>query len=148
MGEPSRSAKKKGGETMETMESMDLFDMVQSTVAEVLDVEKEEINEGTRPVVDLDAESLDLLDILFKLSRLTGKKITMQVIQKDVRGGLTEDEFIDEDGYITQEGVKKIKAAMGNDNIQTENITSKEVLKLIDIKYIMKIFRETPAGEV
>lgn len=130
------------------MENMELFDVVQTTVAEVLDVEKEEISEGTRPVVDLDAESLDLLDILFKLSRQTGRKVTMQVIQKDVRGGLTEDEFIDEEGYITKAGVEKIKAAMGNDNIQAENITSKEVLKLIDIKYIMKIFKETPAGEV
>lgn len=130
------------------MENMELFDMVQTTVAEVLDVEKEEISEGTRPVVDLEAESLDLLDILFKLSRQTGKKVTMQVIQKDVRGGLTEDEFINEEGYITNAGVEKIKAAMGNDNIQAENITSKEVLKLIDIKYIMKIFKETPAGEV
>lgn len=130
------------------MENMELFDMVQTTVAEVLDVEKEEISEGTRPVVDLEAESLDLLDILFKLSRQTGKKVTMQVIQKDVRGGLTEDEFINEEGYITNAGVEKIKAAMGNDNIQAENITSKEVLKLIDIKYIMKIFKEAPAGEV
>lgn len=130
------------------MENKELFDMVQETVAEVLDVEKEEISERTRPVVDLDAESLDLLDILFKLSRQTGKKVTMQVIQKDVRGGLTEDEFIDEAGYITREGVEKIKAAIGDDNIQAENITSKEVLRLIDIKYILKIFNETPAGEV
>ncbi len=130
------------------MENKELFDMVQETVAEVLDVEKEEISERTRPVVDLDAESLDLLDILFKLSRQTGKKVTMQVIQKDVRGGLTEDESIDEAGYITREGVEKIKAAIGDDNIQAENITSKEVLRLIDIKYIMKIFNETPAGEV
>ena len=130
------------------MENKKLFDMVQETVAEVLDVEKEEISEKTRPVVDLDAESLDLLDILFKLSRQTGKKVTMQVIQKDVRGGLTEDEFIDETGYITAAGVEKIKAAIGDENIQTENITSKEVLRLIDIKYIMKIFNETPAGEV
>ena len=96
------------------MENKKLFDMVQETVAEVLDVEKEEISEKTRPVVDLDAESLDLLDILFKLSRQTGKKVTMQVIQKDVRGGLTEDEFIDETGYITAAGVEKIKAAIGD----------------------------------
>ncbi|MFR3729233.1 acyl carrier protein [Lacrimispora sp.] len=130
------------------MENKKLFDMVQETVAEVLDVEKEEISEKTRPVVDLDAESLDLLDILFKLSRQTGKKVTMQVIQKDVRGGLTEDEFIDETGYITAAGIEKIKAAIGDENIQAENITSKEVLRLIDIKYIMKIFNETPAGEV
>lgn len=130
------------------MENKKLFDMVQETVAEVLDVEKEEISEKTRPVVDLDAESLDLLDILFKLSRQTGKKVTMQVIQKDVRGGLTEDEFIDETGYITAAGVEKIKAAIGDENIQAENITSKEVLRLIDIKYIMKIFNKTPAGEV
>ena len=130
------------------MENKKLFDMVQETVAEVLDVEKEEISEKTRPVVDLDAESLDLLDILFKLSRQTGKKVTMQIIQKDVRGGLTEDEFIDETGYITAAGVEKIKAAIGDENIQAENITSKEVLRLIDIKYIMKIFNETPAGEV
>ncbi|MEY8352661.1 phosphopantetheine-binding protein [Lachnospiraceae bacterium 54-53] len=129
------------------MNDKELFEMVQKTVGEVLDVEKEQISEDTRPVVDLDAESLDLLDILFKLSRQTGKKVTMQVIQKDVRGGLTEDEFIDEEGYITEEGVKKIKAAMGNPNVRDEKMTSKEVLKLIDIKYIMKIFTETPAGE-
>lgn len=125
------------------MERTELFELVKTIMSEVLDIEPEEITENTKPVVDLEAESLDLLDILFKLSKETGKKVTMQVIQKDVRGGLTEDEFISEDGYITEVGIEKIKLAMNIDNIGCEKITSKDVLKLIDVKYIMKIFMET-----
>lgn len=127
------------------MENKELFELVQKTVADVLEVEVEQISETTKPVVDLEAESLDLLDILFKLSKATGKKVTMQVIQKDVRGGLDEDEFIDEEGYITKAGVNKIKNAIGTEKIGDERLTSKDVLKLIDIKYIIKIFMEAPA---
>ncbi len=129
------------------MDKKELFTMVQKTVAEVLDVEEGKITEDTKPVVDLEAESLDLLDILFKLSKSIGKKVTMQVIQKDVRGGLTEDEFIDEEGYITNEGINKIKQAIGDVKIGAEKLTSKDVLKLLDIKYIMKVFIEAPVEE-
>ena len=126
------------------MEKTELFELVKKTVAEVLEVEETEITENTKPVVDLEAESLDLLDVLFKLSKITGKKVTMQVIQKDVRGGLSEDEFIDEEGYITDAGIEQIKNAIGIESLDSDKITSKDVLKLIDIKYIMKIFMETP----
>lgn len=126
------------------MERTELFELVKKTVAEVLEVEETEITENTKPVVDLEAESLDLLDVLFKLSKITGKKVTMQVIQKDVRGGLSEDEFIDEEGYITDAGIEQIKNAIGIESLDSDKITSKDVLKLIDIKYIMKIFMETP----
>lgn len=126
------------------MERTELFELVKKTVAEVLEVEETEITENTKPVVDLEAESLDLLDVLFKLSKITGKKVTMQVIQKDVRGGLSEDEFIDEEGYITGAGIEQIKNAIGIESLDSDKITSKDVLKLIDIKYIMKIFMETP----
>lgn len=130
------------------MDNKELFEMVQETVADVLEVEKDQVKEDTKPVIDLEAESLDLLDILFKLSKSTGKKVTMQVIQKDVRGGLSEDEFIDEEGYITKEGLDKIKQALGITDMGSEKLTSKDVLKLIDIKYIMKIFIETKNEEL
>lgn len=129
------------------MENRELFKLVQETVADVLEVEAGQISEKTKPVVDLDAESLDLLDILFKLSKSTGKKVTMQVIQKDVRGGLSEEEFIDEEGYITAAGVNKIKQAVGISEIEDERLTSKDVLKLIDIKYMMKLFMEIPTED-
>lgn len=111
------------------MEKNELFELVKKTVAEVLEVEESDITVDTKPVVDLEAESLDLLDVLFKLSKITGKKVTMQVIQKDVRGGLTEDEFIDDDGYITIDGINQIKKAIGIDSLGTDKITSKDVLK-------------------
>ncbi|MFB1050805.1 acyl carrier protein [Paraliobacillus sp. JSM ZJ581] len=117
-----------------------LINITKEIVADVLEVEENEFDENTSLISDLDAESLDLLDILFKLSKQTGIKVSMQDIQNDVRGGLTEEEFLDEDGYITETGVENIRKAFNDETIALSNATSKDVLKLVTISYILKFY--------
>lgn len=49
------------------MDRTAIYDKVRTMVAEVLGVQESEINESSRLVDDLGAESLDLLSLLFEL---------------------------------------------------------------------------------
>ena len=53
----------------------DLSELVRGVVAEVLMVRPEAIGEKTALVADLGAESLDFLDMVFRLEQALGKKI-------------------------------------------------------------------------
>lgn len=117
-----------------------LNNQAKEIVAEVLEVDINSFDENTSLINNLEAESLDLLDILFKLSKATGIKVSMQDIQNDVRGGLEEEQFLNEEGYITELGIENIRKAFGDDSIELKDSTSKDVLKLITIKYILKFY--------
>lgn len=117
-----------------------LTSQAKGIVAEVLEVDADSFDQDTSLIKELEAESLDLLDILFKLSKATGVKVSMQDIQNDVRGGLEEEQFLNEEGFITEEGINKIRIAFADDSIDLEEATSKDVLKLITVKYILKFY--------
>lgn len=54
---------------------LDLSELVRGVVAEVLMVRPESIGEKTALVADLGAESLDFLDMVFRLEQALGKRI-------------------------------------------------------------------------
>ena len=53
---------------------------------------------------DLGAESIDLLDILFRIERSTGVKIQASDLGEYIQGGIPDDEFGDENGIVSREG--------------------------------------------
>ncbi len=52
-----------------------ILDTVRTAVAEAMFVDKDEVQPDTKLFVDLGAESIDLLDILFRVERQTGIKV-------------------------------------------------------------------------
>ena len=94
------------------MENSELFESVASAVADALGAEPEEVTADATLLDDLGAESIDLLDILFRIERSLGVKITAGELAEYVQGGIADDEFGDADEVITPVGLAQLARVM------------------------------------
>lgn len=90
-------------------EILQVFPAVARTVAETLACDAGEVALAKRLVEDLGAESIDLLDLLFRLEDEFGVEIPEGGILEHVRGNLSEPEF-ERDGYLTDAALDRLKA--------------------------------------
>ena len=87
----------------------DVFAKVRDVLVEALGVDEDEVTEEATLQGDLDAESIDFLDIVFRLE----KSFTIKI----PRGELFPDEILNnpdyvENGVLTPAGLTKLKEAM------------------------------------
>ncbi len=87
----------------------EIFAEVQSTLVDALGVDEEEVTEQATLTGDLGAESIDFLDIVFRLEKAFDIKIP--------RGELFPDEIVNnpdyvEEGTFTAAGLEQLKQAM------------------------------------
>jgi acyl carrier protein len=85
---------------------------VQEAVVGALGVSEEEASPDATLMDDLGAESIDLLDILFRIERSTGVKIQASDLGEYIQGGIPDDRFSDENEVITPEGMGQLKKVM------------------------------------
>jgi len=84
----------------------EVFVKVQSALVDALGVEDDEVTPGATIVGDLEAESIDFLDIVFKLEKAFGIKIqTEELFPKDI---LTEGTYV-QDGKVNSNGLAELK---------------------------------------
>jgi len=94
------------------MSQDDTFAIVQEAVVAALGVDEDEVTPDATLMDDLGAESIDLLDVLFRIERRTGTKIQAADLAEYVQGGIPDDEFGDDNGIITAKGLEQLKKAM------------------------------------
>src|SRR5438270_8590178 len=85
---------------------------VQEAVVGALGVSEDEASPDATLMDDLGAESIDLLDILFRIERSTGVKIAASDLGEYMQGGIPDDRFSDDSGKITAEGMEHLKTVM------------------------------------
>jgi acyl carrier protein len=90
----------------------EIFGMVQTAVVDALGVDEDEVTPEATLLDELGAESIDLLDILFRLERKLGVKIQAADLAAYVQGGIADDDFGDESGIITERGLAHLKTVM------------------------------------
>lgn len=87
----------------------EVFTKVQGALMEALGVDEEEVTPGARLVGDLGAESIDFLDIVFRLEKAFDIKIPRgELFPEDI---LTNAQFV-QNGKVTAEGLKQLEARM------------------------------------
>ena len=87
---------------------LEVYPRVAETIADALGRDVDEVK-ITVPLMDgLNAESIDFLDIVFRLERLFKVKITRGKIIEDARGTLSEGEF-EQNGHVTAAGFKQLQ---------------------------------------
>ena len=87
----------------------EVFGKVKEALVDALGVDDDEVTEEATMVGDLGAESIDFLDIVFKLEKSFGISIPRdELFPDDI---LTNAEYID-DGRITPDGLVKLKERM------------------------------------
>jgi acyl carrier protein len=82
---------------------------VSQVICEALGKDPKPLDLSARLIDDLGAESIDYLDILFRLERTFGVKIPRGQIAKDARGELSEEEF-QQGGVLTPAGLERLRA--------------------------------------
>ncbi len=88
-----------------------VYPRVAKTIAEALARDPAEIKLASRLFADLEAESIDLLDIVFRLEREFDIQIPRGRIIEDARGDLPEAEF-ENHGVLTPAGLARLREYM------------------------------------
>lgn len=96
---------------------------VHEAVAEALALDEDEVTPDATLMDELGAESIDLLDILFRLERSVGVKIQASDLSEYVQGGIPDDEFGDENEIITPKGMAHLATVMPQ--LDTEALAGK-----------------------
>jgi len=86
-----------------------VFPKVAETVADALGCDTEKVKADSSLIDDLGAESIDFLDIVFRLERGFKVKIPRGKIVEEARGDLSEAEF-DQGGLVSEAGVARLKS--------------------------------------
>ncbi|MEC8473396.1 MAG: acyl carrier protein [Planctomycetota bacterium] len=94
----------------------EIFEKVQEALVDALGVDDDEVTAEATLVGDLGAESIDFLDIVFKLEKAFDIQIPREELSpEDI---LTDSNFV-QDGVVTADGIAELKKRMPWANLDT-----------------------------
>ncbi len=129
-------------------------DEIQAAVTEAvvaaLGVDDDEVTPNATLLGDLGAESIDLLDILFRLERKLGIKIQASDLGAYVQGGIPDEEFGDEAGIVNPVGLAHLKKVMPQ--LNTDELAGKleagKVMSLFTVQNLTDMVEQRAASSV
>lgn len=89
----------------------EIFDKVRDAFVEALGVDDDEVVMKAKVMDDLGAESLDFLDIVFRIERAFDVKIPRGDLERQAQDAL-DGEVYEVDGVLTEHALEKLKAVM------------------------------------
>src|SRR5207344_95896 len=89
-------------------EILAVYPKIAQIMADALGCDVEQVGLGVPLIEGLNAESIDFLDIVFRLERAFKVKIPRGKIVEEARGNLSESEF-DQGGVVSDAGVARLK---------------------------------------
>lgn len=90
----------------------EILEAVQAAIAGALGVDESDATPEATLMGDLGAESIDLLDVLYRIERKLKVKIQASDLAAHVQGGISDEEFGDEAGIITPVGLAQLHKVM------------------------------------
>lgn len=129
------------------MDEKEIYEKVKESVVEALGVDEEEVTPTAVLFDDLGAESLDLLDIVFRLEKEFGVKIPRGGIQADTmsaEGENLKEEDLMVDGVLTPLGIQKLKEAMSEVDPSriTEGFRADDIPTLFTVQTFVNIVKK------
>jgi acyl carrier protein len=91
------------------MSQEEVFEKVQEVLVDALGVDDDEVTAEATLTGDLGAESIDFLDIVFRLEKAFGIKISQGELFPD--NVLQDAEYV-QDGKVTEKGIAELKQRM------------------------------------
>ncbi len=118
----------------------EIYPKVAIILADVLDMDESKIQLKSFLMNDLNAESIDYLDIMFRLEREFKVKIPRGQIEENVRGTLSEDKF-EQNGVITPEGLEVLKSYLSEvpANAFKSDLKVSEIPTLFTVETLCKL---------
>jgi acyl carrier protein len=118
-------------------EIAEVYPRVAQTIADALGREPDEVRPSASLIEDLGAESIDFLDIVFRLERGFKIKIQRGKIVDDARGELSVAEFV-EDGVLTAAGSRRLQAYLSE--VPAERFPARLRIELIPALFTPETF--------
>ena len=88
----------------------EIFKSVQSVLVDALGVDEDEVKPESTLIGDLGAESIDFLDIVFRLEKAFGIKVPREELFP-IENMMNNPEFV-KDGKLTPKGLAELKSKM------------------------------------
>jgi acyl carrier protein len=85
-----------------------VYPKVAQIIADALGADAAQVKLDVPLIEGLDAESIDFLDLVFRLERAFGVKIPRGKIVEDARGDLPESDF-EQKGLVTEAGLQRLR---------------------------------------
>ena len=95
----------------QTAHQQEIENAVRAIVAESLAIDVATVSPTVSLIEELGAESLDFLDIVFKLERAYDIQITRGELERAARGDMTDEEFAP-GGVISEAGLGRLRELM------------------------------------
>ncbi len=126
----------------------DVNGAVKEAVVEALALDDDEVTADATLMEDLGAESIDLLDILFRIEKSTGVKIEASDLGDYIQGGIPDDEFSDENQIISATGAQQLHKVMPQvDPTETEGkLKADEVMTLFTVANLVEMVKTRADG--
>jgi acyl carrier protein len=120
----------------------EIYDKVRTTLVDALGVEEDDVTRDATLRTDLGAESIDLLDIVFRLERNFGIKIPRgELFPENV-----SDPDLTENGKLTEKGLLELKQRMPYADL-TGFANDPDVEKILDL-YTVDMLVQYVAGKL
>ena len=123
---------------------------VKESVVAALGVDEDEVTPDATLLGDLGAESIDLLDILFRLERKLGIKIQASDLGAYVQGGIPDEEFGNEAGIVGPAGLAHLQKVMPQ--LNTAELAGKleagKVMTLFTVQNLVDMVAERAGTKV
>ena len=117
------------------------------TVAEALAKAPSTITLGSNLMRDLGAESLDFLDIVFKLEQQFAIQITRGEMERATRGDMTDDEFAPK-GVISERGLDRLRELLPEAApLIKPGLRAAQILSLFSVQTFVNIVKGKQAGQ-
>jgi acyl carrier protein len=126
----------------------DVDSAVKEAVTEALALDDDEVTPDSTLMDDLGAESIDLLDILFRIEKSTGVKIEASDLGDYIQGGIPDDEFSDSDEVITAKGAEQLHKVMPQvdpDEV-VGSLKADEVITLLTVQNLADMVKSRANG--
>ncbi|MDY6862009.1 MAG: acyl carrier protein [Thermodesulfobacteriota bacterium] len=128
------------------MDDKEIFLKVKEGIVEALGVDEEEVIPNAVLFDDLGAESIDLLDIIFRIEKTFGIQIPRGGIQDEVlkSGKGLKEEDLAVDGVLTPLGIKKLKEDMPEVDPEriTEGFRSEDIPTLFTVQTFVNLVKK------
>ena len=126
----------------------ELVSAVQEAVADALGLDETDVSPDSTLLGDLGAESIDLLDILFRIERRCGVKVQASDIGDRIQGGIPDEEFGDENEIVTAVGLAQMRKAMPQIDVEglAGTLRADQVMSLFTVQNLASILAEKAAA--
>ena len=117
-----------------------IYPKVAATIADALACDEDKVKPDASLINDLGAESIEFLDIVFRLERAFKVKIPRGKIVEEARGPLTEDQF-QSGGVVTEAGIARLREFLNEvpaDRIKAP-LKAAEIPKLFTVETFAKM---------